>query len=261
MITQLSAVLANAPAADGQLTTQVPSDWMQGRSVYGGLQTALALRAMRSLVPTMPVRSLQTNFIAPLSELVRAECTILRQGKNTIQTEAKLFGDDGLTTQVLGAFGNSRPSKVAVQMTPTPLQESSGTVFPFLPGLTPNFTQHFSICLREGALPFSGTETLDAIYELDLHDTGAVSEEHIVAFADVVPPLGLSLLTTPTFGSTLSWMLEFLALPEQPVELAGWHLQTKLISAEGGYSNQSSVLRSPTGQAIALSRQCMLVFG
>jgi hypothetical protein len=209
----------------------------------------------------MPIRSLQTNFIAPLSEQVRAECTVLREGKNTIQVEAKLFGADGLTTQILGVFGQSRSSQIQVTLPPEELSGLPVTKFPFLPGLTPNFTQHFAIRLREGHLPFSGIETTDAIYELDLHDPGETTEEHLVVFADVVPPLGMSGLRTPTFGSTLTWMLEFLGTPQLPTELTNWRLHTTLISAESGYSNQSSILRSPTGQALALSRQCMLVFG
>ena len=261
MTTSLSSVLAQATVARGSLEAHVPPDWMQGRSVYGGLQTALALRTMRSVVPSMPIRSLQTNFIAPLAEHVRAKCTVLREGKNTVQVEAKLFGADGLTTQILGVFGQSRPSQIQVTLPPEQLSDLPVTKFPFLPGLTPDFTQHFDIRLREGHLPFSGVETTNAIYELDLHDSGETSEEHIVVFADVVPPLGMSELRTPTFGSTLTWMLEFLGAPQLPTDLANWRLHTTLVSAESGYSNQSSILRSPAGQALALSRQCMLVFG
>ena len=260
MNTQLSDVLGQANAHDGHLETQIPSDWMQGRSVYGGLQTALALRAMRSLVSS-PVRCLQTTFIAPLEGLVRAECAILRAGKNTVQVEAKLFGTKGLTTQILGVFGESRSSEVKVRLQPEEIADDPVTVFPFLPGITPNFTQHFAMRLRKGALPFSGVETMNAVYELDLHDSGAVTEEHITVFADVVPPLGLSALTTPTPACTLTWMLEFLGEPKEPMTLQRWHLHTKLIAAEGGYCNQSSVLRSPSGHAVALSRQCMLIFG
>jgi len=261
MTTPLSSVLAQATVASGTLEAHIASDWMQGRSVYGGLQTALALRAMRSLVPSMPIRSLQTNFIAPLSEHVRAECNVLREGKNTVQVEAKLFGTDGLTTQILGVFGLARPSQIQVTLPSEQPLNLGVTKFPFLPGLTPNFTQHFAIRLREGHLPFSGVETTNAIYELDLHDSGETTEEHIVVFADVVPPLGMSGLRTPTFGSTLTWMLEFLGAATLPKDLANWRLHTTLVSAESGYSNQSSILRSPAGQALALSRQCMLVFG
>ncbi len=261
MTTQLSTLLANASVAQGTLTTPLPSDWMQGRSIYGGLQAALALRAMRTLVPSIPIRSLQTNFIAPLSGIVRVESQILREGKNTVQVEAKLFREGELTTQVLGVFGKSRTSEIQVKVPSEQLGDSPSTTFPFLPGVTPNFTQHFSMRLHKGGMPFSGVETLASIYELDLRDTGPVTEEHLIVFADVVPPLAMSQLRTPTFGSTLSWMMEFLAMPEPATGMQHWHLHTKLISAEGGYNNQSSVLRSPTGQALALSRQCMLVFG
>lgn len=261
MSTPLSQLLALSHANDGALALEVPVDWLQGRSIYGGLQTALALQAMRSLVPDMPVRSLQTNFIAPLSGSVRAEANVLRTGKNTVQAEAKLYDEQGLTTQVLGVFGTARPSKVSVSMDSERAPEAAPIVFPYIPGLTPQFTKHFGMRLLEGHPPFSGIETTKSIYELDLRDDGPVTEFHVVAFADVVPPLGMSVLTTPTFGSTLSWMLEFLADVPDDSPLEDWRLHTKLVAAADGYSNQSSTLRSPSGQAIALSRQCMLVFG
>ena len=45
-----SELLDALVVSDGAGSVTVPSDWMQGRSVFGGLQSALALRAMRALV-------------------------------------------------------------------------------------------------------------------------------------------------------------------------------------------------------------------
>ncbi|MGM0394917.1 MAG: acyl-CoA thioesterase domain-containing protein [Thermodesulfobacteriota bacterium] len=45
----------------------VPDDWMQGRTVYGGLVAALALKAMRAHVsPERKIRGLFISFIGPL---------------------------------------------------------------------------------------------------------------------------------------------------------------------------------------------------
>lgn len=40
-----------------------PEAWTQGRTIFGGLQAALVLRAMRGLVPqAVPLRVLQTSL-------------------------------------------------------------------------------------------------------------------------------------------------------------------------------------------------------
>ena len=45
----------------------IPDDWLQGRSAFGGLQAAFALKAMRELTGVAaPLRVMQTTFIAPV---------------------------------------------------------------------------------------------------------------------------------------------------------------------------------------------------
>jgi len=90
----------------------VSADWLQGRSAFGGLQAALAVRAMRELVPAdMPLRTLQVTFVAPVpvgGVTIRAER--LRAGRNVIHVEASL-GDGGQTLcRLLGVFGYARSS-------------------------------------------------------------------------------------------------------------------------------------------------------
>ena len=68
MPTPFSALLDSARPHDGGLALDVPPDWAQGRSIFGGLQAAFAVRAMRSIVdPAVPLRSLQVTFIGPAS--------------------------------------------------------------------------------------------------------------------------------------------------------------------------------------------------
>lgn len=257
----ISELLQHCEAGPGQISLEAPEDWMQGRSLYGGLQAALAIRAMNSLQPKGRLRCLQTNFMAPLHGKVRGQACVLRSGKNTMQIEAKLYAGDTLATQCLGIFGSSLDSKVEVQLSQSAVHSTSPLLFPFLPGVTPNFTQHFAMQLTKGNAPFTGKPTPTTVYQLDLHDDGHIGTEHVALFADVVPPLGLSYLSTPTFGSTMSWMLEFLAQPAVDESMQGWRLDSELVSADSGYTNQTNTLWSPSGQAIALSRQCMLVFG
>src|SRR3546814_13544099 len=47
---QFSQLLSAMRGADGEWQVDVPADWQQGRTLLGGLQAALAVRAMRGLV-------------------------------------------------------------------------------------------------------------------------------------------------------------------------------------------------------------------
>lgn len=252
---------AQAVAESGRFTLSVSEDWLQGRSLFGGLQAALALAAMRSLVPGQPLRSLQTNFIAPLAGALRAEASVLRAGNNTTQLEARLYSEQGLATQCMAVFGKPLESHVSVVVPPREPLSGESIVFPFLPGLTPNFTQHFGMRLFKGHPPFSGVPMRDAVYQLDLKDKGRAGESQLLAIADVVPPIGLTFLEAPAFGSTLSWFLEIVSDPGDALDLAGWQLDVQLVAARDGYTNQSTTVYAPNGQAMALSRQSMLIFG
>ena len=46
---EFSRVLASiSTAGDGWLEVVVPPDWLQGRTVFGGMQMAIAVRGMRA---------------------------------------------------------------------------------------------------------------------------------------------------------------------------------------------------------------------
>ena len=90
--------------APGRGTAGIGESWLQGRSAFGGLQAALGVRAMRSLLPEqMPLRTLQTTFIAPLpAGEVRIEASLLRAGKSTVHVEARLFDGEQVASLIVG---------------------------------------------------------------------------------------------------------------------------------------------------------------
>ena len=71
----LSALLATTTP---ELALAIPDDWAQGRSVFGGLQAAFAVRAMRTLEPAAPLRSLQVTFVAPIAACKSSTKPIVR---------------------------------------------------------------------------------------------------------------------------------------------------------------------------------------
>ena len=64
--TPYSKLLAAVAAGDGVANLDVPDDWLQGRTLFGGLQVAIALAAMRTVAPAAPLRTLQATFLSPV---------------------------------------------------------------------------------------------------------------------------------------------------------------------------------------------------
>lgn len=260
--TPLSQVLQSLRATGEGWTALTGEDWSQGRSLFGGLQAALAAQAMRTLVPEgMPLRALQTTFIAPVpAGPVDVKARRLRVGKNVVHVEGRLVQGEECLCLVIGVYGAARTSSVEL-MPPAPVEALKPRERPFIPGVTPNFNQHFAIRWLRGGLPYSGAREAEQLIEMDLLDSGAVGDAQVLAFADVIPPVALSMLREPAPGSSLTWMIEFLAERFDGLPLQGWRMDMRLEAARNGYTTQAGVLWGPGGAPIAASRQSMVVFG
>jgi acyl-CoA thioesterase len=263
-MTSLSRILSAAKTEAGGLVFTVPADWMQGRSVFGGLQAAVAFHAMRALVPQTPLRTLQATFIAPTAGELRVQARILRTGKNATHVEARIA--DGDTTQALfvGVFGAARSSVVAQTRAPRVLANAGAPVFDMPFGTTNGaaaFMQHFAVRWLQAAAPFTGQPSTQQVLEISIDDEGPASEAHVIAIADFIPPIGFTWLSAPAPGSTLTWMLELLADRFDHLQLSGYRIEAELIAARDGYTNQSVTMFAPSGEPLVLGHQTMLVFG
>ena len=262
-----SDVLGSMARAGDLWTVKIEADWLQGRSAFGGLQAAIALRAMRAIAPFHPLRVLQTTFIAPVPEgTARVSARVLRSGKTTVHVEARIFDGESVAAVAIGIFGQSRPSEIrlmprqaALEAGPPPIDlRAAGGGFPA-------FLEHFQMRWLRGAPPGSGLASPAAIVEVGLRDSAPATEAHVLALADATPPIALSMLKTRVPGSSLTWTLEMLreggdaALAELP--LSGWRLDVELVAGGGGYTSQAETVWGPAGEPVALSRQCMVVFG
>jgi acyl-coenzyme A thioesterase PaaI-like protein len=260
--TPFSLLLSRIEAGEGQATLEVPDDWLQGRTLFGGLQAVVGLAAMRSLAPDAPLRSLQVTFLAPVpGGPVHSRARILRSGKNTTHVEARIVDGDNTLAFMVGVFGRARPSAVTLH----PIQAAVVPAKPFelrwVPGVSPNFTQHFKARWVTGGPPWSGASAPDNVIELGMRDSGTATEAHVVAMADFIPPIALSYLKTPVAAASLTWMLELVCEDVSSLPLEGWRLDAQMTAADRGYTNQSVMLWGPGGVPVALGRQTMVVFG
>jgi acyl-CoA thioesterase len=259
-----SEVLESLAPHAHELVAKVPDDWMQGRSVFGGLQTALALRAMRARVPAdFRLRSVQTTFVAPVEGAVRVRAEVLRTGKNVMHAEARVLAGDQTAAIVVGVFGRSRESRAEVPAEPPTFTPTAEPVeVRYVEGRAPKFTQHFSMRWLTGSVPFAAVrDARSAVIEVGLDDRGPMSEEHLLAIADLPPPLALAMLREPAPGSSVTWTMEFLLDSLADLPLTGWRIHARLRAGHGGYTHQEVTLCTPSGTPAALSYQLMMVFG
>ena len=260
--TPWTQLLSRLRAEPGRASLDITPDWLQGRTVFGGLQAALALRAMRTRVPDVPLRALQGTFLAPAPQgTLTATARVLRTGKSATHVEARLLDGETTCALLVGVFGAARASTVAVTPRQAPVAAPRPLEFGYIPGVMPAFTQHFKVRFLRGGVPYTGATQVDNVLDVSMRDTGPVTEGHVLAMADFIPPIALSHLKAPAPGSTLTWMLELLADGFDGLALDHWRIDATLAAARDGYTSQSVMVWGPGGEPIAMSRQSMVVFG
>jgi acyl-CoA thioesterase len=267
---EFSRVLASiTTAGDGRLEVVVPPDWLQGRTVFGGMQMAIAVRGMRAVMPHdsagLPLRSVQMTFVGPLGggEPIHLQPVLLRRGRSTTHARCDLLQHDAVGCSAIGIFGVARASQFVHEMpAPDPGKRPQDVAEATMPASrAPRFIEHFEARWAVGAVPFSGYAEPHSMIYARLRDRECGAEDALLALADVIPTPVLSMLTQPTPASSLSWMIEVLRDPAR-LELDDWCLiDTEVRAGTEGYLSQTSVLYGPDRHAYAVSHQTVGVFG
>jgi acyl-CoA thioesterase len=261
-----SETLASIRTLDKGWSAEVGVDWSQGRATFGGMVAALGNEAMRFLVPAeRPLRSLDVTFVGPvLAGSVRMDAEILRVGKAVTIAHARLTSDGKPAAMLTGIYGLARP--VSLNLAPAPpavlrpaaeLPDAAST-----PEFeTPAYLQHFGARWAEGTRPFTGSNLRSSKVYLRHRDPGALTESHIVALIDCIPPPILQMMTAPAPNSSMTWILEFLRHDYNFSSEAWWRIDTEVKASADGYCQETSVVMDPNGTPMAFSRQLVAVFG
>lgn len=129
-----------------------------------------------------------------------------------------------------------------------------------VPG-APACLRHFGVKFAAGAPPGAGISSGTSRAYVRHEDPGPLTESHVVALLDCMPPPVLQMMHTLASASTLTWTLEFIRHDFRfPVD-AGWRIDTEVCGAGAGYSQQRSLVLDPRGVPCAFSRQLVAVFG
>ncbi len=260
----LSQVLDSSECIDGELQFPVPSNWMQGRTTYGGFSSALLLAAARRAIDDLPpLRSALINFTAPIGSPPLIETEVLRKGRNvtTINARARIEGK----TAALGAFtfGQSQDSHVAFEFPAEATTQPEATEHyfpPDMPKFPIAFLENFDVRLIDGARPFAGADR-GYVKVWARHNDAQMRGrmEGLIAIADLLPPAIFPTLKKPGNNSSMNWI--FNVLSEDLETRDGWWLmEHQLTAGHDGYSSQVMRMWNTEGELVVDGMQSVIIF-
>ncbi len=236
----------------------IPDTWLQGRTAYGGLSTALALHAaQRCDADLPPLRSAQVSFIGPLSGQVTIAATLLRRGRNAAFVQADVVGDAGLGLRATFVFMRAIESRLDHRRGYAPCcppPSPDATLFRGIPAIP--FTRNFEMFDQP-----ADTGPAEWLRWIRLADrSGLDPAVELMAVADGLPPAALKLLDGPAPVSSMTWLVNL--LDPAPATTDGWWLlRATTDHAAAGSSSQAMAIWNAAGQPIAEQMQGVAVFG
>lgn len=240
---------------DDPSTAALPVGWGQGRTVFGGLVAALMLRACeRRVAPTRVVRGVSVTFLAPTAPgPATLRTAALREGRAVSLVGCTLEQQGQVLARLEAAFGVARPTAMGWAGAPVVVPEG-GLRLPFLPGLTPEFTQHFHYLYGAG-VPFAGAARPELEGRVRLARPVAMDASVLLGLIDAWPAPSLAMLTGPAPASTVTWTVDFFA-PALGVPPDAWlPFRSRTLAGDEGYLAIRSELGDASGRLLAASRQ------
>lgn len=241
----------------------VPEDWLQGRTVYGGLAAALCLEACQLAIPgPPPLRAAQFAFVGPASGRLEFDCTTLRRGKSTVFAGVDLTTHHGLATRAIFCFGSARSSVLSYANLVAPEVADANDCAPFFAALPAvlSFAQHFEWRFAGGARPLTADAEPDMLLWVRHRDNELMpSMASLLALADAPPPAAMVRFAAPALISTMTWSLE--VLDDTVATQDGWWLiRTSAQTIRDGYSSQAMTVWNTRRMPVLAARQSVAVF-
>ncbi|WP_426264640.1 thioesterase family protein [Sphingomonas sp. PWP1-2] len=258
-MTPIREILAAATPIEGGFSAQIPSDWLQGRTAYGGLSSALALHAAQGIEPDLPpLRSAQVSFIGPLSGDVRVTATKLRRGRTAAFIQADIVSDAGLGYRAVFVFMAEQPSRVALSgglaaTLPPPAADAK-----LYTGPDEFFTGNFNFLDLKAEAPGEA----EWLRWARLRDYAGIDPMvEVLALADALPPAAFKLFGKEFVPlSSVTWIVNLLT-PTPATTDGWWLLSAESQHAVNGGSSQTMMLWNADGVPIAQGMQSVAIFG
>ena len=240
----------------------IGESWGQGRSTFGGVVAAGALRAASHLAPPdRTARSVQITFIGPIRPgPVTARCRVLRSGRTITYVSVDVVQGDHVCTTLQVVFGVPRTTALHIEPAPRDLPRRGPVPMPFVPGVTPTFTQHLDYRWTGGCAPFSGGDEPRAEGYVRLRQADQTDAAQLLALMDAWPPPAFGTLRRPAPGSTVTWQVDFMG-PVPDLSDGGFCFYTsQTTSCREGYMAFEAKLYSEDGALVAVAQQLLAEF-
>lgn len=246
------------PIENGGWRTTIPDNWLQGRTAYGGLSTALALHAATASDADLPpLRSAQVSFVGPLAGSVSILTQRLRRGRNAAFVQVDVESEAGLGLRAVFVFMGPVESKVELRAGTAPdfppPQPGDRT---FRGTKVATFTQNFEFLDHRHATN-GPAEWLRWVRVTDRAGLHPMVELALVA--DCLPPAALKLVGGPAPVSTMTWLLNLLG-PAPATQDGWWLLRANADFASAGSSSQVMGIWNTAGEPIAEQMQSVAIF-
>ena len=246
----------------------IPQGWLQGRTIFGGLATAMMLHKSIFVVddPLKRLLTVSVTFVAPIQEKpVKVSVEILRQGKSVTSLEARVWQDNQVMSIMLVSFGSERESELQVHQQRNAPQYPYPEQLKILPyhSLMPQCYQNFDLAWAEGGYPCTASPDADFggwfRFTEKFFEQGKMSTAEFLALLDIWPAGAFTVLKTPAPGSSLSWYVTL--LDEIDFQRLDW-FKYKVFTdyAENGYATEYAHIWDANDRLIAISRQTVTIF-
>jgi acyl-CoA thioesterase len=255
----LPAILAASAREPGRLVADIPAGWMQGRTTYGGLSTALAFEAAAGAATALPpLRAAQVAFIGPVHGTVEASARVERQGRNATWIRSELRCEGQLALAATFVFMGPVVSAITLDKLPLPPGLILPEDAPLVTGAGPAFLDNLE---TRRAVP-KGDEGLGtALCWVRLNEReGLPAFTHILAVGDGLPPGARTMMAERAPVSSMMWQIGLLT--DQPETRDGWWLMRSAADfARNGSSTQAMLIWNRDGVPVVSGGQSIALFG
>lgn len=242
----------------------LPESWLQGRTAYGGLSTALMVAAIQQENPDAPpLRSLQVTFVGPLAGTLSFSQRLLRQGKNSRIIDGEIATEDGVGLKGTFIFSNERHftnELPAVQLTEF-IKPEDGQVI-LRDGPAPHFIRNFDCVWGGGTPPFSSDKEKDPRFAIWFRHADPASREGLLPFlaiADGPPPAMMTRYQMRTPLSSMNWHINF-HTTDLTTKDGWWLVECGADFANEGYSSQTMKIFNYDGEQVCDMTQYIAIF-
>ena len=241
---------------------EAPANWLQGRTIFGGLSAALSLQAVRLVnggqLP--PFKSAQVSFIGPVTKALTFNTSVLREGRSVTSVAVDCLSGDELALRTTLLFAHPRASRIRHDSWECPSVggPSEHRTLELDRRVAPACAYNFEMRPAGGSLPVSGAENPELLMWVRHVDARDVDPSvALIALADSLPPAAMTCFTTPAAISSVSWTLD---LP-QPAVVGEWFLINSFSQqTQEGYSVQDMEIWDESGLRVLWARQTVAIF-